>query len=281
MVIGAKSADPNMTVLPCALQAHDPSLETPSFGNYIGARVDESTANKIDVINVHMYSFLVTKEGKRAAVHPEHPESEFNAIRNMLRWRDVNMPGKPVWITEWGWDADGAGENCKFNECVNERAQAIYGVRGLLVLSRTGVERATWYFHANSAKCETLFCRSGLTGSKNVNFVEKKVFKAFRSLRLLIGGIYFLKSMREDEEVFVYLFGERDGSPTHLVAWRPVPAADETIKCATFDMEFLASPKAAWRVSGDSLSGEPTSFPVVQHKTWTALVSSVPTIVEL
>jgi hypothetical protein len=22
------------------------------------------------------------------------------------------MPGKPVFITEWGWDSDGAGENC-------------------------------------------------------------------------------------------------------------------------------------------------------------------------
>jgi hypothetical protein len=33
-------------------------------------------------------------------------------LHNMLAWRDANMPGTPVWVTEWGWDAARPGEVC-------------------------------------------------------------------------------------------------------------------------------------------------------------------------
>ena len=270
-----------MTVLPCALQAHDPHVESPTFGNYIGARLNQSAAAYVDVLNFHMYSFVVTQDGRRVAVHPEHENSEFNSIRNMLRWRDVNTPGKPVWVTEWGWDSDGASESCDFSECVSEHAQAIYGVRGFMILARTGVERATWFFYGNSANCASLFCRSGLTGSKKVDFAEKKVYRAFRAIRLLMGGTYFLEIVQEDQHAFVYLFGNKTGSPTHLVAWRPVLDEDAAFKCASFDLGAAASPKAAWRVSGDSSVGEQAPKPGVQQNSWTMLVSTVPTVVEL
>lgn len=41
----------------------------------------------------------------------------------MLAWRDANMPGKPVWVTEWGWDAAMPGETCATSLCVSQHAQ--------------------------------------------------------------------------------------------------------------------------------------------------------------
>jgi hypothetical protein len=41
----------------------------------------------------------------------------------MLAWRDANMPGKPVWVTEWGWDARLPGEVCNTTLCVSQHAQ--------------------------------------------------------------------------------------------------------------------------------------------------------------
>jgi hypothetical protein len=61
--------------LPCALQAHNPFAETATGGNYIGARVTESLASKIDALNTHVYSYFYTDNSVRIAVHPEHPGS--------------------------------------------------------------------------------------------------------------------------------------------------------------------------------------------------------------
>jgi hypothetical protein len=67
--------------------------------------------------------------------------SYMNAVNNMLRWRDANTPSIPVWVTEWGWDAarDWLGEKCAMSECVTSHEQAVYAVRGLLLMARKQV----------------------------------------------------------------------------------------------------------------------------------------------
>jgi hypothetical protein len=56
------------------------------------------------------YFYLCINNGIRVATYPEDKDSSFNSIRNIVRWRDSNMPIKPIWVTEWGWDADGKSE---------------------------------------------------------------------------------------------------------------------------------------------------------------------------
>jgi serine/threonine-protein kinase ATR len=68
----------------------------------------------------------------------------------MLAWRNANMPGVPVWVTEWGWDAYRPGETCGAStECVSQLAQAAYGIRGLSLMARKGVAQAHWFFYAS------------------------------------------------------------------------------------------------------------------------------------
>ena len=55
------------------------------------------------------------------------------------------MPGKPVWLTEWGWDAHLPGEPCIGIGCVSQHAQAVYAVRGLMILARKGVAQTHWW----------------------------------------------------------------------------------------------------------------------------------------
>jgi hypothetical protein len=131
----------------------------------------------LDVLNTHAYSYTYSADGKRTGVPPENPTSSINEVRNFLRFRDANLPHLPVYLTEWGWDSAVAGESCNANECVSERAQAVYGIRGALMLSRLGLDRLTWFFYANDAKCDTLYCRSGVTGSVNTGFAPKQSFR--------------------------------------------------------------------------------------------------------
>eukprot|EP00775_Hariotina_reticulata_P009931 gene9931-10086_t len=188
---GLYAGDPiGLKRLPCALQAHDPFAETTTGGNYIGARVPESLAGKVDALNTHVYSFFYTDNSVRIAVHPEHPGSFMNGIHNMLAWRNVNMPSTPLWVTEWGWDASRPDQPCDLatTECVSQLAQAAYGIRGLAMMARKGVQLAHWFFYANDDKCNTLFCRSGLRDTKTAGFAELPVYRAFAAFIQAAGG---------------------------------------------------------------------------------------------
>ena len=65
-------------------------------------------------------------------------------VNNFMAWSRTNLPGKPVWVTEWGWDAHLPGEVCNGTHCVSQYAQAAYAIRGLMILTRKGVDRAYW-----------------------------------------------------------------------------------------------------------------------------------------
>lgn len=228
MAQGAEQGDPSVEVFPCALQAVDPLAE--KFGqwkNYIGDRITPESAKLLDGINIHCYSYLNGKDGKRKAVHPEHPGSSFWEMLNAIRWRNQNMPGKKIYLSEWGWDSDGAGEDCTHAECVSEEAAANYAVRGALIAARLGIERASWFYHANDKSGSSLYTRSGLLGSANTGFAKKKTFFALALLVKHLGGKYFHSVEREDEIAWIYRFGDADGKVTHLVAWRPIGEEDE------------------------------------------------------
>ena len=222
-------------------------------------------------------------DGRRIAVHPEHKESSFNGVRNVIRWRNQNMPGTEVWVTEWGWDSDGVTETCENSECVTEKAQALYGIRGFMILTRSGVDVATWYFFANTKSCNTLFCRSGLTGSSNVNFQKKKVFIAFQALFYHIGDAYFQDIIKEDDTAYVYSVGlKRQNNrhePTHFIAWTPTEADDT--KSINVSFSSPRRPKMAWMIDGSDPYGTQVPNPGVSANTWTVTVSATPVLIEL
>ncbi|KAL4224987.1 hypothetical protein ACF0H5_015682 [Mactra antiquata] len=234
MASGLKSIDKMLTVLPAAFQADDKE----DTSNYIGTRVLPDNAVNIDVLNLHTYSFYNDNAGVRRGTYPENKMSMFNNIRPFTRWRDTNTLSKPIWVTEWGWDADGGGEDCRASECVSPKAQALYGIRGLMLLARSNVERATWYFYANTDDCNTLFCRSGLTTSVTTHFQKKAVFYAFQALLQHVGDSKFIGIVQEDDKGFVYSLGSNTKSnvndnssnvlqgASHLVAWLPIDIDD-------------------------------------------------------
>ena len=124
MAKGFKAGDSSIKVATCALQA-DTQENADILGNkyaakYTGARILEESLPYIDILNVHAYSYSTSPTGKQGAVRPEDPSSSIHAVRNMLRWRDANMPGKELHWTEFGWDG---GDVCTFDQCVSEEAQ--------------------------------------------------------------------------------------------------------------------------------------------------------------
>ncbi|MEO1076172.1 MAG: discoidin domain-containing protein [Bacteroidota bacterium] len=276
MASAAKAADPAMTVLPAAFQAYAPEQPGDYYKNYLGVRVTAAEAPYLDALNAHLYSFTEDATGTRVATYPEDPASEIYAIRNMARWRDANMPGTPIHVTEWGWDSGGVGESCTFGECVSEVAQARYGVRGAIILAREGAEVLTWYFYANTPG-GTLFTRSGLTGSSATGFAPKRAYVALQAFQATLGNRHLVDIVREDGTAYAYLLGEADGTPTHLIAWRPIDGDDNTTVATGLSVN--AVPDSAWILDGVSATGETATVPAASGSAWTLDLGAVPLVV--
>ena len=185
--------------------------------------MSQALAPSLDALNHHSYSFYTGRDGVSRYVHPEHRGSELNGLNNFLAWRTNNMPGKPVWLTEWGgWDAHRPGEACLSTQCVTQHQQAAYALRGLLIIARKGVDQAHWFFYADGDACEiTIFCRSGLRGSNDTGFPIKPVYRSLVSFMQLAGGASFLGVVSEGRDAWAYLLGNSTtGVATHVVAWR-------------------------------------------------------------
>jgi hypothetical protein len=189
------------------------------------------------------------------------------------------MPGTPIYMTEWGWDHDGAGEDCTHSECVSETEAVAYFTRGALMLLRTQVQRADIYFYANTGGVSSLFARSGVTGSLATNFEKKKSFLALESLTHTLGDKYFLSAIREDSTAWLYLLGDADGTPTHLVAWRPIDANNsETIEVT---WETALHPVSAVLLDGETATGSTVALPAYEGGIMTLEVSAIPVVVAL
>ncbi|PNH07567.1 hypothetical protein TSOC_005986, partial [Tetrabaena socialis] len=305
--IGVKESDPTIRLMPCALQASNPFAEDGGGGNFIGSRIPPDIAPLFDAVNMHTYSWARSEDGVLRGAHPEHPASSFQSINNMMAWRSFNMPGKPVWVTEWGWDAALPGETCNTTLCVSQHAQAVYAIRGLMVMARKGVQVAHWFFYANGDEGSGVFTRSGLRGSNSTSFPALPVWYALRAFMQAAGSTRFLGLAAERPDVFAYYLGpggavtpaagqqaaaEAAGAnsgvaaaaATHLLAWRPVAAGegpDEPTVYATVQLPRNIS--AAWSLSGQGNTSVPwrqVASPLGQG-VWNLTVSAVPLLLVL
>jgi hypothetical protein len=213
---GAHSVS-DLPVLPCAVQAFDPQKDD---NNYISHYLDASSQN-VDGLNTHIYSYVFQENGQRKAVAPEDPRSEIWSMNNLVRFRDINLPGKPVYVTEFGYDSGGGGETCTHSECISEREQAVFGLRMAMILWRLGARQFYWYYFANVAYRSFLHNRSGLTGSYKTGFRDKLSFRTFAFLQKQIGNYRFAGIVREDTEVYAYLLEDFNTHKKIIIAWRP------------------------------------------------------------
>ena len=231
MANGAKAGDPKMEVFPCALQATDPTVEEKDgFKNYINARITPEVLPLLDGVNVHHYSYNSHNTYTQKALQPESAGSVFWEILDAIKWRNTHLPGKKIFLSEWGWDSAGGGEDCTHNQCVREQDAAAFAIRGALIAHRLGVDRATWFYYGNESGESRLYARSGLTSSVEKGFQKKKTYYAFDHLIKLLGDKHFIKVYKEQNDYWGYYYGDSNGKATQLVLWRPVMNDDKKIK---------------------------------------------------
>ena len=182
---GIREGDPLLTIATCNLTAGASDDYTKSV-TCIADHPD-----LVDVLTIHTYAQLTGwPTWKRS--FPEDPAlpKYLTDVANLCSWRDRHLPGKPVWITEFGYDSctqpkQKSGDFARW-EGVTDEQQAQWLVRSLLVFSAMPVERAYLYFF-NDEDRPSLHASSGLTR----HFQPKPSFHAVSHLQQTLGACRF------------------------------------------------------------------------------------------
>jgi serine/threonine-protein kinase ATR len=207
-------ADPGLTIVTCNMTAGPSGPYAKSLETVRG--LDDL----YDAISTHTYAQLEGWPTWRRTF-PEDPKTPYlTDVRKVLAWRDEHAKGKPVWITEFGWDASSqpAPAEGDFKQWVGstETEQARYLVRSFLLFSAMDVGRAYIYFF-NDDDQPQIHGSSGLTRQ----FEPKPAYHAVAHLYATLGDYRFARIIGEgpgDALVYEYRHGG-DASKRVHVAW--------------------------------------------------------------
>ena len=217
MAKGIREGDPRLKIAPCNLTAG-------KSGRYEkSVECIKDLLPMVDVLNIHSYPQLEGWPTWRRSF-PEDPAlPEFlSSIQALCRWRDEHAPGKPVWLTEFGYDSStksppAAGDFAKWVG-VTDLQQAQWLVRSCLLLSSLPVARAYVYFFDDKDEPQ-VHGSAGLTR----NFQPKPSFYALSHLQRVMGDYRFQRTVIDQPgrlRVQEYVHGQ-DTSQVVWAAWTP------------------------------------------------------------
>ena len=270
MAKGLRAGDPKMQIATCAVMTGKPDQWSKPMSAIAGLE------DLYDVINVHSYAFKEKWPTYRRSF-PEDPSIRWlKDIQDVIQWRDEHAKGKPVWLTEFGYDSathppDSKGEWSKWVG-VSDKEQAAYIVRSFLVLSSMHIDRAYLYFFDDKDEAQ-LHGASGITR----NYKPKPSFYAMSHLYKSLGDYHFVRAVvRQDAELYCFEYERSGASSDHVyVAWRPTGdgevkrivlpldlAAGKAFKADQTPLTAGESKKVEWTQAGNGVEIEVGPLPV-------------------
>jgi hypothetical protein len=198
MAKGFRKGDPRLKVVTCATFARK------SDKYHKNIECVRGLEPLYDAINVHSYAQV---EGwptwKRS--YPEDPAIPYlKDIEELIAWRNRNAPGKPVWLTEFGWDATTKPQEKEgtFKQWVGvtDTQQARYIVRSFLVFSGMDLGRAYLYWFNDDDK-PSVHASAGLTRK----YQPKPSFHAMAHLFQTLGPYRYVRVVQaKPGDLYVY-----------------------------------------------------------------------------
>ncbi len=215
MARGLRAGDAKLKIATCAVDAGKSGRYHKSLDCVKGLEA------AYDVINIHSYAELEGWPTWRRS-HPEDARLDYlKKIERVAKWRDENAPGKPVWLTEFGWDACAHPELRKGDfakwETTSEPDQARWIVRTWLLTAALPVERAYLYWF-NDKDEPQVHGSSGLTR----NYVPKPSYHAAVWLQKELGAFRFTRVLKGGPDVWAYEFTHETGGKKAVAIWRAV-----------------------------------------------------------
>ncbi|AEV33859.1 hypothetical protein Oweho_2901 [Owenweeksia hongkongensis DSM 17368] len=235
---GAKTADPNIKFVMGGLA--NMSLE------YIKAMKLWSDHFRngsfpADVLNFHHYSN--TSGGQdtnlKQAISPEDDSLKYK-LAEIIEYRDRYLPGKEIWLSEFGYDTNpnspqgvkAIGKNDVFE------VQAQWLVRSYLEIAAAGVDRAHLFFFADlNSKNPNKFNSSGIVNEKWFKFQPKISWYYIYCIKNALTGYRFASEITSNHpDVNIYKF-ESDYDGTCLYAAWCKTSTDKKVSNYILDIQ--------------------------------------------
>lgn len=215
MAEGIRAGDPNLKIVTC-------NLTTGKSGDYEkSVECVPKTPELFDVLNLHTYAQLEGWPTWRRSF-PEDPKLPhyLQDVAALCQWRDTHAPGKPVWITEFGYDSSTkspakTGDFARWIG-VTDTQQAQWLVRSLLVFSAMPVERAYIYFF-NDDDQPGVHASAGITR----HFQPKPSFYALAQLQRVLGDYRFHRVVTNEPGRLRVQEYRNESKRTVWVVWSP------------------------------------------------------------
>lgn len=221
---GVKQADPDMKYV---------------FGGLAGLSLSYIQAMKLwsdyyrngsfpaDVINVHHYCNTRNKQHPKETAYGISPEEDGlkEKLEKLVKWRNVNLPDKEIWLTEFGWDTDSStyqsaaqGHKLYPERITMNEIQGQWLVRAFLAGSAAGLDRMMMFL-ANDIKGYTL----GVYGSCGFYTVEgeyKPSWYYVKTMKAALAGMVFdAECPSGDKDVCIYRYEDRATGKLGYALW--------------------------------------------------------------
>lgn len=216
---GIKNADPTMKVVMAGLSNFDLA--------YLQRMVAWCTANRrdkrfpADILNFHHYSNANGGlfQAFVAGVSPEQDKLR-DQLKQMVTFCKLNIPGKPVWFSEFGYDTwQGSPQRAvPFSSYNVADVQGMWLQRSYLEAIAAGVDLAFAFNICDEPNTDALFGSSGLLLNQSQNFAKKASWFKVQQLADQLNGLTFQEDKSPDATVRVYRFIGTDKKSTYA-AW--------------------------------------------------------------
>ena len=218
---GVKNADPNIRFVMGGL------IEIRT--DYIDAMKKWFAANRkdgkfaADVINFHHYAWKDGKswQGGGPAKSPE--EDNFRGkMEAMVKYRDQNLPGVEVWISEFGWDTNPQSRLSPpaIGPFDKQEVQGQWLVRSYLAFAAARVDRAQMFMLRDVNPTDTTwFATCGLVGPKGDWTPKKSWYYVYTLKNTLKDMVYLGEEKSSDPNILIYKFKHINGKKGAYVIW--------------------------------------------------------------
>jgi hypothetical protein len=290
--LGMKTADPTIKMVMGGLAGHGTSTVTweDSETAYLDGVRAWAAANRggdfpADVLNVHYYSFGPSASGTTNPQPALSPEDDHVTTRmNVLSaYRDKNLPGKELWLTEFGYDTDpqsilhapALGSNSA------EVVQGQWIIRYYLAVMAAGFDRAFLFVSRDSctgsdSACALQFDTSGVAGVKGAETPKTAYYfiATFRS-RLATYGWHGAQTSAPTG-VMVDTFKDPTTSKGAYVVWSPT-SKGTVVSGVSISVPGATTASQVTLVDGQ-MNGTESTLPISTGSV-TVDVSETPTII--
>ncbi len=239
---GIKNADPNAKMVLAGLAGAGTKDFATNVKTYLDGMRAWASAHRggsfpADVINIHDYCFGPDPFGTanpKPGLSPEDCKLQ-DLMASLVSYRDQNLTGKELWLTEFGYDTD-PGSRLRAPAIAANSAQVVQGqwlVRSFIALMASGLDRAFLFVSrddctGDDTKCPNnavQFSTSGLLTEKG-DETPKTAWYFLATFRARLGAMRYLGSADSgNANVSIAKFYDASANHGAYVLWAPTSTA--------------------------------------------------------